>query len=210
MFPAMSAMPDQNRARSTAPLYLIRHGQTDWNVEARLQGQADVDINDTGRSQARANGQRLAQLIRQPESFDFVASPLRRTRETMEIVRGELGLPAEGYRVDARLLEVHFGDWQGYTFEELEEVRPGAFEIRNRDKWRFVPPGEKGESYAMLTERVRAWLSSLDGPTICVTHGGVIRALFVITGSATIAEAQALEVAQDRVLSLNAGRLEWV
>ncbi|WP_157018313.1 histidine phosphatase family protein [Mesorhizobium xinjiangense] len=203
-------MSDRTDFKSTAPVYFIRHGQTDWNVETRLQGQADIDINDTGRAQATANGRRLAGLIDDPESFDYVASPMRRTRETMEIVRQELGLPREGYRLDPRLLEVHFGDWQGYTFDELERVHPGASGERNRDKWRFVPPGEKGESYAMLAERVRPWLNALDRPTVCVTHGGVIRALFVLTGNATQGEAQDLHIAQDRVLAMKAGRLEWI
>jgi probable phosphoglycerate mutase len=100
--------------------YFVRHGQTGWNAEFRLQGQADTDMTELGRRQAIRNGKRLAALIPNPEDFDFVASPLTRTRETMELVRAEIGLPAKGYRVDARLMEVHFGGWQGFTYAELE------------------------------------------------------------------------------------------
>ena len=114
----------------TPIVYLIRHGQTDWNAEGRLQGQADTDINALGRSQADGNGRRLRELIAEPGAFDFVASPLRRTRETMERVRRSMGLPAEGYRTDARLKEVHFGDWQGSTFAELEAREPGSTAAR--------------------------------------------------------------------------------
>ncbi|HEY6633619.1 MAG TPA: histidine phosphatase family protein, partial [Rhizobiaceae bacterium] len=101
--------------------YFVRHGQTGWNAELRLQGQADTDMTELGRRQAARNGRRLAELVDKPDDFDFVASPLKRTRETMELVRAAMGLPTRGYRVDARLMEVHFGDWQGFTHAELEE-----------------------------------------------------------------------------------------
>ena len=101
-------------------IYFVRHGQTDWNAEFRLQGQADTDLNDLGRRQADQNGRVLAGLIAWPEAFDFVASPMRRTRETMERLRAAMGLDPHGYRTDARLVEVNFGDWQGFTYEELE------------------------------------------------------------------------------------------
>ena len=100
--------------------YVVRHGQTEWNAEYRLQGQADTDITETGRKQADQNGRKLAGLIDDSHPFDFVASPMRRTRETMERIRVAMGLAPDGYRTDARLMELHFGDWQGFTFAELE------------------------------------------------------------------------------------------
>ena len=106
--------------------YFVRHGQTAWNAELRLQGQADTDMTELGRSQAVRNGRRLAELVDTPEDFDFVASPLKRTRETMELVRAAMGLPPQGYRTEPRLMEVHFGDWQGFTYAELEERQPGC------------------------------------------------------------------------------------
>jgi broad specificity phosphatase PhoE len=130
------------------------------------------------RGQARRNGRRLRELVEDPAEFDFVASPLRRTCETMEIVRAEMGLAPKGYRVDSRLMEVHLGDWQGFTYAELERKQPGATEARLSDKWEFVAPG--GESYQMLLDRVRPWFAALDRPTLCVTHGGVLRVLFRI------------------------------
>ena len=66
--------------------YFVRHGQTGWNAELRLQGQADTDITDVGRAQAVRNGRRLAGLVDDPDQFDFVASPLGRS----ELVRLEL------------------------------------------------------------------------------------------------------------------------
>lgn len=191
-------------------VYFVRHGQTDWNAEGRLQGQADTDLNDFGRAQAARNGRLLAELIGDPSAFDFVSSPLSRTRETMERLRGAMGIEARGYRTDPRLVEVNFGDWQGRTFAELEAVDPGCFARREADKWRFLPPGGGAESYEMLAARVRSVLADLRGDAVCVTHGGVLRAVFHLAGALPEAECAALEIPQDRVLKLRSGRLEWL
>lgn len=191
-------------------VYFVRHGQTDWNAESRLQGQADTDLNDTGRAQASRNGVALARMIGDVSAFDFVASPMRRTRETMERVRAELGLAPDAYATDDRLVEVNFGDWQGYTFDELERHDPGCFARREADKWAFVPPGDGAESYQSLTERVRPWFEGVSRDTVCVTHGGVIRTIFRMVGALSPAECAALTIPQDRVLRLKAGVLEWL
>jgi broad specificity phosphatase PhoE len=190
--------------------YFVRHGQTDWNAQARLQGQADTDINATGRAQAARNGALLAGLIGTAQDWDFVASPLRRTRETMEIIRREMGLDPAGYTVDRRLIELHFGAWQGFTYAELEAARPGSTAGRTADKWNFRPPGADAETYAMLAARVGPWLAAIDRPTVCVTHGGVIRAIFSLAGGLEPDRAAALDVPQDRVLSVDANGLAWV
>lgn len=190
--------------------YFVRHGQTGWNAELRLQGQADTDMTELGRSQAMRNGRRLAELVGNPGEFDFVASPLKRTRETMELVRAEMGLSPRGYRVDARLMEVHFGDWQGFTHAELEERQPGSTAARFQDKWGFVAPGSGGESYQMLLDRVRPWYAALDRQTICVTHGGVLRILFRLVEKLPVADVAVMEIPQDRVLRLDGSRLEWL
>jgi broad specificity phosphatase PhoE len=192
------------------PTYVLRHGQTDWNAEYRLQGQAETDINLRGRAQARRNGEMLARLIPDPADYAFIASPLRRTRQTMELVRDAMGLPREGYRLDPRLVELHFGDWQGRAYSEVEAADPQSAAARARDKWNFRPPGEEAESYAMLAERVRPWLSGLAGPAVVVTHGGVVRALFYLIEGMNEVDAANLEVPQDRVLRLGEGRLEWI
>src|SRR5262245_9476228 len=111
-------------------LYYIRHGETDWNRELRLQGRRDIPINATGRRQARHCGSVLRELIERdtidPAELDFVASPLGRTRETMELVRAELAVDPAGYRVDAQLIEISFGEWEGFTMAELRARFPDA------------------------------------------------------------------------------------
>jgi broad specificity phosphatase PhoE len=191
-------------------VYFVRHGQTDWNVEGRLQGQADTDINQRGREQADRNGRVLAGLIDRPEAFDFVASPMRRTRETMQRVKAAMGLDPDDYTTEARLIEVHFGAWQGLTFAELEASEPGSTKARRRDKWNFRPPGPSGESYVMLETRVAPWLEGLTRPTVCVTHGGVMRVVFRIVEKVPEREAARLNIPQDRVLRLQDGNLDWL
>jgi probable phosphoglycerate mutase len=191
-------------------VYFVRHGETGWNAERRLQGQADTDMTERGRAQADRNGRRLAELIERPADFDFIASPMRRTRETMERIRAAMGLEPKAYSTDVRLVEVHFGDWQGYTLAELEARQIGSTAARSRDKWDFVPPGAAGESYQMLLERVRPWFAALERPTVCVTHGGVIRTIFRVVDDMPPREAAALEIWQNRVLRLEGGKLTWL
>jgi broad specificity phosphatase PhoE len=191
-------------------VYIVRHGQTAWNAEFRLQGQADTDLNTLGCRQACQNGHRLAELLQNPEGFDFVASPMKRTRETMERIRAAMKLDPRAYRTDPRLVEVNFGDWQGFTFAELETRYPGATRSRALDKWNFQPPGEGAESYQMLLERVKPWFDALNRQTVCVTHGGVMRSVFRFVFGLAEDEAANLEIRQDRVLKLEGKSLEWL
>lgn len=191
-------------------VYVVRHGQTDWNAEFRLQGQADTDLNTTGREQASGNGRRLAGLIADPSAFDFVASPMLRTRATMELIRSAMGLDPLAYRTDPRLVEINFGDWQGFTFAELEASYPGAARERQADKWDFVPPGPDAESYQELMERVWPFFEGLGHDTVCVAHGGIIRVLFRMIAGLPKDEAAVIDTPQDRVLRISGGRLEWV
>ncbi|RWH82838.1 MAG: histidine phosphatase family protein [Mesorhizobium sp.] len=191
-------------------VYIARHGQTVWNAESRLQGQADTDLNPLGCEQATRNGHRLAEFVHNPEDFDFVASPMRRTRQTMERIRAAMRLDPRAYRTDPRLVEMSFGDWQGFTFPELEARHLGSGRERRLDKWNFLPPGEGAESYQMLLERVKPWFDALDRPTVCVTHGGVVRALFRMVLGMPEKEAANLNVPQDRLLRLEGRTLEWL
>lgn len=194
-------------------LYVIRHGQTDYNREQRLQGARDIPLNDTGRKQALANGRSLASLpdLELPlADFDWVASPLGRTRETMELVRKGAGLDPSDYRTDPLLIELSFGDWEGQTLQEVEAHSPDLISQRNQGKWSFRPPGERAESYALLAERVARFLSKVDRPTICVAHGGVIRAMFHRIGKMHEDEAAITDIPQDRVLKIDGDSITWI
>ena len=192
------------------PVYLTRHGQTDWNAESRLQGQAETDLNAVGRAQAARNGDALASLIPDPQAYRFIASPMRRTRETMEIIRERMGLPRSGYELEPRIVEIHFGDWQGSTIAELEAAVAGQTAGRELDKWNFRPPGDVAETYATLAERVRPFLEALRGPAVVVTHGGVIRTLFHLANGLSGAEVSSWPIYQDRLLRYEGGRIAWM
>ena len=160
-------------------LYYVRHGETDWNAEGRLQGQRDIALNALGRRQAVHCGGILRGLFerdrRAATDLDYVSSPLVRASATMELAREALGLDPAGYSTDARLAEMSFGLWEGRTYQDLRVAERTALVARERDKWRFAPP--EGESYQQLTTRVSEWYRSLRRDTVAAAHGGVARAL---------------------------------
>jgi probable phosphoglycerate mutase len=190
-------------------LYYVRHGETEWNLAKRYQGQRDVPLNATGRTQAARNGGVLAQtLAGDAATFDYVASPLARARETMEIVRGELGLVPEDYRTDDRLKEIHYGHWEGLLWDDLSRIDPAGVAARAADAWQWQPDG--GESLQALSSRVESWLTEISRDSVVVAHGGVSRVLRGLALGLPTAEILALPVPQDQVLVIQAGRMRWL
>lgn len=209
-FPMTAVLP---RLHDPELLIFIRHGQTDWNAEGRMQGQMDIPLNAVGRDQAEGNGRRLKVFLEQedlaPDTFDFVASPLGRTRMTMELARQSMSLDSDAYRLDPRLKELTFGRWEGSTYEELEVQEPDLVNERRANKWGFAPPGG-GESYQMLTERIGGWLKSVDRPSIVVAHGGVFRVLRGLLEGLDKATVPKLDVPQDKVFVWRGSQFAWI
>jgi broad specificity phosphatase PhoE len=191
-----------------ALIFFVRHGQTDWNAEGRMQGQLDVPLNDLGRQQAARNGCVLRSVIAHPERFDFVASPLCRTTETMEIVRREMGLPPGDYRTDDRLRELHRGEWQGYILAELMNERPDVALAYQNGRWNVRAPS--GESMAMLSARVLEWLDDVRHDTVVVAHGGPMRCIRGALMSLEPEEIVALPAPQDQVLRIEGTVMCWL
>jgi broad specificity phosphatase PhoE len=191
-------------------IYYIRHGETEWNAEGKLQGAQDIPLNDLGRQQAANAGGILAGLFardgRNQQSLPFVASPLGRARSTMELVRGTLRLPPHDYAIDDRLREIGYGHWEGSTLAQMQVSDPAVFAQRQADKWTVPPPG--GESYASVQLRMRDWYDSLLGDTVAVAHGGTARALMVALGIETPDSAADLTIEQGAVYVFGAGGLE--
>jgi probable phosphoglycerate mutase len=195
--------------RPSVTLYFVRHGETDWNLTQRYQGQQDIPLNATGRDQAARNGRALAQeLGGDAATLDYIASPLVRARETMQIMRREIGLPPDGFRTDDRLREIHYGHWEGELWAELPLRDPQGFAAREADKWGWQPRG--GESYRALSERVAAWLGDIDRDVVVAAHGGVMRVLRGLHHGLQPAEIFLLDVPQDKVLVVKAGRTCWL
>jgi broad specificity phosphatase PhoE len=162
-------------------IYFVRHGETDWNAEGRLQGRQDIPLNALGRRQAEDAGHILADLWAREggsePSLRFVSSPLLRARSTMELVRGALKLPPNDFVIDERLREIGYGQWEGATLAQAQSLDPECFARRLADKWTVPAPG--GESYAAVQIRMRAWYDALKTDTVAVAHGGTARALMV-------------------------------
>ncbi|BDI22690.1 histidine phosphatase family protein [Herbiconiux sp. L3-i23] len=145
-------------------LELVRHGQTDWNLQGRIQGSSDIPLNNVGRRQAVEAGRRLAK-----QRWDaIVTSPLSRAAETAEIIGREIGV-ADIEIIDA-LRERGYGDAEGLTGAELDAMRERGDFVRGREKRSHV------------VERVRPALIEVarrrpDQSLLVVTHGGVIGSL---------------------------------
>ncbi|GKY87873.1 histidine phosphatase family protein [Sinisalibacter aestuarii] len=155
-------------------LYLLRHGQSEWNAARRHQGQLESRLTELGRSQAAAMGAVLAREIAEPARFTAFTSPLLRASETAAIALAPLGLTATA---DDRLKEVHFGAWQGLTDAEIFARYPWAEAPREADPfmWNFMAPG--GETLPLLSARLGAFLDGLAGPAVIVAHGVALRVL---------------------------------
>jgi broad specificity phosphatase PhoE len=160
-------------------IYYIRHGLTDWNVEHRLQGRHDIPLNAQGRAQATRCGEILRDLFdrdgRVSANLAYVSSPLVRARETMELMRSALGLNPVQYDIDARLVEISFGEWEGLTYPDVLARDKEVIAERESDKWNFLPPA--GESYAQLSRRIGEWYETVHADSVVSAHGGTARAL---------------------------------
>jgi len=193
----------------TPTIYYIRHGETAWNAEGRLQGTQDVPLNDLGRRQASQAGRILADLFardgRDKASLAFVASPLGRARSTMDFVREVLKLPLGGYSLDDRLREIGYGRWEGSTLAEMQAQDPELFAKRQAEKWTVSPPG--GESYVSVQLRMSDWYNQVRGDTVTVAHGGTARALMVALGIETPDSAADLTIEQGAVYVFGDGGL---
>ncbi len=153
-------------------LPLVRHGESEGNVEGLIQGQLDKPLTDVGRVQAGA----VAERFRTDGSADrIVSSPLVRALETAEAIGRALDLPVA---TDDRLMEYDFGELSGLTVPEVNERYPGwSWLVDRADTPRETLPGEEGwASFDGRIAEVLAELMALDGQTIVVTHGGVIMA----------------------------------
>ena len=143
--------------------------------QSRYQGQADIPMNETGRAQARRNGEALRSLLPGIAHCSYVASPLLRARETMEIVRSAMGLEPRAYALDPRLKEIHYGDWQGIFAKDLPGI--DAAGMRRARAIRSAGARKGGESYEDLMVRSVDWLGDVTRDTVVSAHGGVSRVL---------------------------------
>jgi alpha-ribazole phosphatase len=166
-------------------LALVRHGQTDWNLEGRYQGQTDQPLNAAGLEQARQLADHL-----DGHHFDAIyASGLRRARATAEVIAERLGL---ALHIDPRLKEVNLGEWEGLTVPEIKARYIEIWDARQADPEHVPPPG--GETVAEVGQRMcqaaddiaRGWP---DGQVLIVAHGMALATLLAKARHLPFAEA---------------------
>lgn len=218
----MSSLIDEKPgsiSHSMPQLYLFRHGETDWNVQKRLQGRTDTLLNDVGRAQARRHGlelkAELARILKNSplknsdlNDWYFVSSPLKRCKETMEILLHALGFPDHSYDTDQRLLEISFGEWEGKSWAELRAESPDLIQARFDNPWDVCGP--EGETYTELKSRVFHWYESLPSKTIAVTHSGPSRIIRDCVSPVKRDEILTLTSPQDRFLAITHKGYDWI
>ena len=189
----------------TQVIYFVRHGETTWNRQGRMQGHLDAPLTARGLAEARRDGAALRAAIAGHDPYHLVFSPLRRTRETATIIAEEVGPCVAGRRSDDRLKEVSWGAWDGLTFDQIKARDPEIWQARLRDRWNVAPPS--GESYRMLYERVAEWFAGVaDHPRlIVVSHGALGRVLRGVYLQLAPEEILALDEPQDALIRLGDG-----
>ena len=157
-------------------LFLIRHGQTRWNVEGRYQGDRDIELNQVGIKQAKFAAKYLSRV----EFANIYSSPLKRALYTAEILKGRKDLKI---KVRDDLKEMNFGRWEGLKFLEINEQYHQDYQDWLEDPYNNRPTG--GENFKEITARTTAEIDRIvsenaDGSSVAVVaHGGVILSLLV-------------------------------
>jgi probable phosphoglycerate mutase len=147
-------------------IYFVRHGETDWNFQRRIQGKTDIPLNDTGRNQARETGRLLAN-----RRWDLVvSSPLVRARETAEIIAAELGMPEPVIVGD--IAERNYGAAEGLDYEQIEREFPNDAPVPGRES--------REEVTARVIPAIVELAQRYPGQSlVVVSHGGVIRSVLM-------------------------------
>lgn len=186
-------------------LYILRHGETEWNREARCQGHLDAPLTELGRAQAAQQGRIIRdQILPLHPDILIRVSPLGRTQATWRIAAEAAGLPDHPQTQDARLAEVHMGDWQGRLRADFLAESAAARSHPNLFELSLNAPN--GEDYATLKARLTTCLQLITQPTICVTHGITSQVLRGMVCGLTRPQMARLGHDQGIVYALRAGK----
>jgi len=188
-------------------IYLVRHGETEFNRERRLQGHVDSPLTARGLAQARAVGDLLRELIGAQPGWRVVASPLGRTLSTARVVAEQLDVAS--VEIEPRLIELSWGAWDGRLRDELAAAYPDTF---GRTNWAFHAP--TGETYEEMCARLSSWLGELppepERRVVAVSHGVTGRVLRGLYAALPPDEIVTQDVPQDAVYRLADGRIERI
>jgi len=185
-------------------IYLLRHGQTEWNVEGRYQGQLNSPLTSLGEEQAKYNALKLQKYVNINE-LKLFSSPLGRARETAEIIAKQSGLDSSKIIFEENIQEVNYGIFEGKTKEYCKDVYAKEFSEREANKFTYVLEG--GESYANVFVRLKRWLVSLEEEKVIVivAHEMINRALRGIYCNMTTDKMLTLRQPNDVLIKLENG-----
>ena len=185
-------------------IYLLRHGQTEFNRERRMQGHCDSPLTGEGIAQARSMGATLGEILHDPKEWQVLVSPLARARQTAQLVMDELGLSSKQLHIEPRLIEVAFGEWE---MQRVEDVFAQFPELANQPDWYFQAPAS--EPFADVVKRLEQWLSdpALPPKIIVVAHGLLGRILRGIYANLSPEALWQQDMPQDAFFRLQDGNL---
>ena len=185
-------------------LYFLRHGETEWNRERRLQGLTDIPLNDIGRAQAKRHGNMMRSLDEPWENYTFWVSPMVRARETFTIIHDILDVDIKA-RFDPLLQEGSFGRWEGLTWSDVIEREPENHMRWFENSWDYAP--HEGNTYRDLSIRFTEWASNMTGPSVIISHGGISRAVRALYLDIDKTKLASLSMPQDRFMCLEKGEV---
>lgn len=176
-------------------IYLVRHGQTDWNVIKKTQGQFDIPLNETGKIQADEAGRLLSTI----KARKIISSDLTRTKQTAEIINRYLSLPLT---FDSRLRELNYGDLEGVVATSVSQEEWHTFN--------FEPEKMHAEDLKDFYNRVKSFFDELeDEDVVIVTHGGTLRMAMIIAQNKPVFNREEFVHLYQTLKIKNASVFEW-
>lgn len=182
-------------------IWLVRHGQTDFNRDGRLQGRIDSPLTELGLSQAARVGAFFAGRIGDGGAWRLVASPLGRAAHTARIIGAATGLTPE---LDERIMELSIGSWEGLARDEIEALRPDLAGAP------FFMHSPDGEPWDVAAGRVSSFLADHQGETnvIAVSHAGCGKVIRGVQMGLSLEAVRGLDTPQDAVYALTPGAMQ--
>lgn len=168
---------------NTTEIILVRHGQTEWNLIHKLQGQGNSELTTVGKSGAIKVGKKLYWLHKNSRKIDFMySSPLKRAQQTAKFIMEQFPKKDKlKINYDQRLMERHFGDLQGKTMSEIKQSQPQIYD-KLHTNISYKPPGNNSETFMDVTSRSIQFLAQIASIhhgkcVLIVSHGGVLQAI---------------------------------
>jgi broad specificity phosphatase PhoE len=189
-------------------IYLVRHGETQFNIEGRLQGGIDLPLVASGARQASEVGNRLASLV--DPSWAIWSSPLKRAHQSAEIIAERLGRDADSIIIEDRLREVGLGDWEGLTYAQVEDRWPKLAPFNSlRRAWHLGCPN--GESPDLAFGRLGVWLKEAGSTNLIVVCHGIVGSLLRgIYAKLSMDEMLSLPTAHTKIFQLDQGEIKEI